>query len=93
MGPSFVERLPARKFHDVGPATAGKMARLGIESPPARFAQEARIELSSTGGDRTFATARFAPARSAVGAMHSPRMKISRHRARRFRPGYTASMP
>jgi hypothetical protein len=32
MGPSFVERLPVRKFHDAGPATAGKMARLGIES-------------------------------------------------------------
>src|SRR5215470_855763 len=30
MGPEFVESLPVRKFHGVGPATAAKMARLGI---------------------------------------------------------------
>ena len=30
MGPAFVETLSVRKFHGVGPATAGKMARLGI---------------------------------------------------------------
>src|SRR5579864_5144591 len=30
MGPKFVEALPVRKFHGVGPATAKKMARLGI---------------------------------------------------------------
>jgi DNA polymerase-4 len=30
MGPEFVETLPVRKFHGVGPATAKKMARLGI---------------------------------------------------------------
>src|ERR1700726_4154512 len=30
MGPGFVETLPVRKFHGVGPATAKKMARLGI---------------------------------------------------------------
>src|SRR5437588_10725918 len=30
MGPTFVETLPVRKFHGVGPATAKKMARLGI---------------------------------------------------------------
>ena len=30
MGPAFVEALPVRKFHGVGPATAAKMARLGI---------------------------------------------------------------
>jgi DNA polymerase-4 len=30
MGPAFVEVLPVRKFHGVGPATAKKMARLGI---------------------------------------------------------------
>src|SRR3981081_4743502 len=30
MGPQFVESLPVRKFHGVGPATAAKMARLGI---------------------------------------------------------------
>jgi DNA polymerase IV len=30
MGPEFVENLPIRKFHGVGPATAQKMARLGI---------------------------------------------------------------
>jgi len=30
MGPVFVETLPVRKFHGVGPATARKMARLGI---------------------------------------------------------------
>jgi DNA polymerase-4 len=32
MGPSFVETLPVRKFHGVGPATARKMASLGIET-------------------------------------------------------------
>ncbi|WP_031260522.1 DNA polymerase IV [Mesorhizobium sp. LNHC252B00] len=32
MGPAFVEALPVRKFHGVGPATAEKMARLGIET-------------------------------------------------------------
>ena len=31
MGPGFVESLPVRKFHGVGPATAAKMNRLGIE--------------------------------------------------------------
>jgi DNA polymerase-4 len=30
MGPAFVETLPIRKFHGVGPATARKMAQLGI---------------------------------------------------------------
>jgi DNA polymerase-4 len=32
MGPEFVETLPVRKFHGVGPATAAKMAHLGIET-------------------------------------------------------------
>jgi DNA polymerase IV len=32
MGPSFVETLPVRRFHGVGPATAKKMAQLGIET-------------------------------------------------------------
>jgi nucleotidyltransferase/DNA polymerase involved in DNA repair len=31
-GPSFVEALPVRKFHGIGPATARKMAQLGIET-------------------------------------------------------------
>ncbi len=31
-GPSFVESLPVKKFHGVGPATAEKMHRLGIET-------------------------------------------------------------
>jgi DNA polymerase IV len=31
MGPAFVENLPVRKFHGVGPATAKKMKRLAIE--------------------------------------------------------------
>src|ERR1700687_3471803 len=30
MGPEFVETLPVRKFHGIGPATAKKMKRLGI---------------------------------------------------------------
>jgi DNA polymerase IV len=32
MGPGFVETLPIRKFNGVGPATAKKMKRLGIET-------------------------------------------------------------
>jgi DNA polymerase-4 len=32
MGASFVETLPVRKFHGIGPATARKMAALGIET-------------------------------------------------------------
>src|SRR5690242_8155232 len=32
MGPSFVETLPVRKFHGIGPATGRKMALLGIET-------------------------------------------------------------
>jgi DNA polymerase IV len=31
-GPGFVERLPVKKFHGVGPATAERMHRLGIET-------------------------------------------------------------
>jgi DNA polymerase-4 len=32
MGPPFVETLAVRKFHGVGPATAGKMEQLGIRT-------------------------------------------------------------
>jgi DNA polymerase IV len=32
MGPEFVEALPVRKFHGVGPATAARMDRLGIKT-------------------------------------------------------------
>lgn len=32
MGPDFVEKLPVRKFHGVGPATTAKMNALGIET-------------------------------------------------------------
>jgi DNA polymerase IV len=32
MGPSFVETLPVRKFHGIGPATGRKMVQLGIET-------------------------------------------------------------
>ena len=32
MGPDFVETLPVRKFHGVGPATAARMERLGIKT-------------------------------------------------------------
>jgi DNA polymerase IV len=31
-GPDFVANLPVKKFHGVGPATAAKMERLGIET-------------------------------------------------------------
>ena len=31
-GPAFVASLPVKRFHGVGPKTAGKMARLGIET-------------------------------------------------------------
>jgi DNA polymerase-4 len=32
MGPDFVARLPVKKFHGIGPATAAKMQGLGIET-------------------------------------------------------------
>jgi len=32
LGPEFVTTLPVRKFHGVGPATAAKMVRLGINT-------------------------------------------------------------
>ena len=32
VGPGFVETLPVRKFHGVGPATARKMEQLGIRT-------------------------------------------------------------
>jgi DNA polymerase IV len=32
IGPAFVETLPVRKFHGVGPATARKMAQFGIKT-------------------------------------------------------------
>ncbi len=31
-GPAFIESLPVRKFHGVGPATAERMRKLGIET-------------------------------------------------------------
>jgi DNA polymerase-4 len=45
-GPNFVANLPVKKFHGVGPATAAKMERLGIEtgadlrSKPLEFLQQ-----------------------------------------------------
>src|SRR4051794_29401380 len=32
MGPAFVETLPVRRFHGIGPATAAKMGALGIKT-------------------------------------------------------------
>src|SRR5438874_5670484 len=32
MGPTFVETLPVRKFHGVGPATAKKMEQIGVRT-------------------------------------------------------------
>ena len=32
MGPAFIAALPVAKFHGVGPVTAAKMQRLGIEA-------------------------------------------------------------
>jgi DNA polymerase-4 len=40
MGPAFIETLGVRKFHGVGPATAKKMAGLGIETGLDLRAQE-----------------------------------------------------
>jgi nucleotidyltransferase/DNA polymerase involved in DNA repair len=55
MGPEFVETLPVRKFHGVGPATAKKMERLGIatgldlRAPTLAFLQQ---HCSNTSGKR-----------------------------------------
>src|SRR6266567_2377879 len=32
MGPEFVETLPVRKFHGIGPATAAKMEQIGVRT-------------------------------------------------------------
>jgi len=32
IGPAFIESLPVRKFHGIGPATAERMRKLGIET-------------------------------------------------------------
>src|SRR5437868_9962929 len=32
MGPAFVETLPVRKFHGIGPATARKMEQIGVRT-------------------------------------------------------------
>lgn len=39
-GPAFVQGLPVKKFHGVGPATAEKMHRLGIETGADLFCKE-----------------------------------------------------
>lgn len=39
-GPAFVQGLPVKKFHGVGPATAEKMHRLGIETGADLFDKE-----------------------------------------------------
>ncbi|WP_083347503.1 DNA polymerase IV [Rhizobium sp. LCM 4573] len=39
-GPTFVQGLPVKKFHGVGPATAEKMHRLGIETGADLFDKE-----------------------------------------------------
>src|SRR6516162_3766625 len=50
MGPAFVETLPVRKFHGVGPATARKMSGLGVDERPVRAD---RIR-KSVGAENTF---------------------------------------
>src|SRR6201997_4607560 len=50
MGPEFVETLPVRKFHGVGPATAKKMARLGIETGIDLRARRPRPSCSNISG-------------------------------------------
>ena len=42
-GPAFVEGLPVKRFHGVGPKTAEKMARLGIETGADLQGEEPRI--------------------------------------------------
>jgi len=55
-GPAFVEQLPVKKFHGVGPATAEKMHRLGIEtgadlrSKPLQFLVGNRRKCTSSAG-------------------------------------------
>lgn len=51
MGPEFVAELIIKKFHGVGPATAGKMQRLGIDERPV---QPDRLR-KSIGAEDTFA--------------------------------------
>ena len=60
MGPAFVETLPIGKFHGVGPATAAKMAALGIQTG-ADLRQQSRQVLTARfgkAGDTFYAAAR-----------------------------------
>jgi DNA polymerase-4 len=60
MGPAFVETLPIGKFHGIGPATAARMAELGIHTGADLRAQTRALLTARFGkaGDYYYAAAR-----------------------------------
>jgi DNA polymerase-4 len=103
MGPGFVETLPVRKFHGVGPATAAKMISLGIETGldlracPRAFLQEQSASQGHTiTGSRAGSTkGRFAPigsgSRSAPRTHSPPTSSLLTRRATRCGRSWTRS--
>ena len=76
MGPSFVETLPIGKFHGVGPATAAKMAALGIHTGAdlRRQSRQALTARFGKAGDYYYDAARAQDDRPVVS--DSPRKSI-----------------
>ncbi len=83
-GPDFVQALPVKKFHGVGPATAEKMKRLGIEtgadlkSRDLAFLQQhfGKSGPSSTGSPAALTSVRSSP--TASENRSAPRIRFGR---------------
>ena len=101
MGPAFVEALPVKRFHGVGPATAEKMRRLrhrdrrGSESLPAGFfarSISARREVFSTPSRAELTSARCGPTAPANrSARKTPFWRMSSPSTRRGRKSRQSS--
>jgi DNA polymerase-4 len=76
MGPAFVDVLPIGKFHGVGPATAAKMAELGIHTGADLRRQPRQLLTARFGkaGDYYYAAARAQDDRPVIA--DSPRKSI-----------------